>query len=100
MASNVVRVELSKAQKGVNDLTSALNQAKTKVKTMRGRVDETCGWWEGDTGTTFRQSFGRACDFFNNTLTKKLQDHADRMLKSVQAQHTQDSNMAAQIKRH
>ena len=100
MASNVVRVELSKAQKGVNDLNSSLEQLKTRVKTMRTRVDETCQWWEGDTGTTFRQSFGRACDYFNNTLTKKLLDHADRMLKSVQMQHTQDANMASQIKRH
>ena len=100
MASNVVRVELSKAQKGANELNTALNTMKTKVKTMRGRVDETCQWWEGDTGTTFRQSFGRACDYFNNTLTKKLQDHADRMLKSVQMQHNQDTNIASQIKRY
>lgn len=100
MASNVVRVALGEAQNGVNNFNSKLSDLNNKIKAMRNRVYETEGWWEGDTGRTFRQSFGRACDFFEQTLTKKLQDHAQRMLKSVETQHTQDSNIAAGISRH
>ena len=100
MPSNVVRVQLSEAQRGVNEFNGRLNELKAKVNAMRIRVDETANWWEGDTGTTFRQSFDRACTFFEQTLTKKLQDHADRMLKSVQAQHNQDTEISGRITRH
>ena len=100
MPSNVVRVQLSEAQAGVTNFNARLNELKSKVNAMRARVNDTAVWWEGDTGNNFRQSFERACTFFDNTLTKKLQDHADRMLKSVQAQHTQDTNLASKIVRH
>jgi len=99
MASNVVRVEQAQAQSGKNQFDAKLSEMKRKVAAMRTLVNETSQWWEGDTGTTFRASFERACTYFENTLTKKLQDHAQRMLESVNAQHTQDSNMAPQIKR-
>ena len=100
MPSNVVRVELSMAQTGVNNFNAKLTELKNKVNAMKTRVNETSGWWEGDTGSNFRQSFERACTFFETTLTRKLQDHADRMLKSVQAQHEQDTNLASKIVRH
>ena len=100
MASNVVRVELGKAQSGVNEFSNKLNELKGKVTALRNRVNETTGWWEGETGNSFRGSFGRACDFFEQTLAVKLNDHAARMLKSVQAQHQQDTDMSGQIKRY
>ena len=100
MASNVVRVELSQAETGVNNFNVKLSELKSKINALRVRVNETAGWWEGDTGTSFRDSFERACTFFETTLTRKLEDHAQRMLQSVRAQHTQDTDMASQIKRH
>ena len=100
MASNIVRVQLSEAQAGVNNFNNKLSDLKNKVKAMRTRANETTTWWEGDTGTKFRESFDRACTYFETTLTRKLQDHADRMLKSVQAQHNQDSTLASKIARH
>jgi uncharacterized protein YukE len=93
-------VELDAAQTGVNNFNSKLAELKSKVNAMRARVNDTAGWWEGDTGTTFRDSFDRACSFFENTLTSKLEAHAQRMLSSVQAQHDQDANLASRISRH
>jgi len=93
-------VEVAEAQSGVIKFEAGLAELKVKVGALRTRVNETSGWWEGDTGTTFRDSFGRACDFFENTLTKKLESHGQRMLKSVQMQHEQDADMASRIKRH
>ena len=100
MASNVVRVALGEAQSGVNNFNAKLDELNNKVRAMRNRVNETESWWEGDTGKTFRESFGRACEFFEQTLTRKLQDHAQRMLKSVETQHNQDTSIAGQIVRH
>jgi uncharacterized protein YukE len=100
MASNVVRVSTSEANSGVNNFNNKLADLNTKIKAMRTRAYDTETWWEGETGRSFRESFDRACSFFEQTLTKKLQDHAQRMLKSVEAQHTQDSTLASRIKRH
>ena len=100
MASNVVRVEMAEAERGVNNFNAKLDELNNKIKALRARVNETATWWEGDTGTSFRDSFDRACSFFETTLTRKLTDHAQRMLASVRAQHTQDTDMSAQIKRH
>lgn len=100
MASNIVRVQLSEAQAGVNNFNAKLADLNAKIKAMRTRVNDTEGWWEGNTGTSFRESFGRACDFFEQTLTKKLDDHAQRMLKSAETQHNQDEAIAARIVRH
>ena len=100
MASNVVRVKLSDAQAGVNNFNAKLEELKGKVNAMRNRANDTATWWEGDTGTNFRNSFDRACTYFETTLTKKLQDHAQRMLKSVQAQQEQDTTLGQKIVRH
>ena len=100
MPSNVVRVQLSEAQAGVNNFNARLEEMKGKVSAMKTRVNDTSVWWEGDTQAAFRTSFERACTFFETTLTRKLSDHADRMLKSVQAQHNQDTNLASRITRH
>jgi len=100
MASNIVRVSLAEANAGVNNFNGKLSELNSKVKAMRNRAFETEGWWEGETGKAFRESFSRACDFFEQTMTKKLQEHAQRMLKSVETQHNQDSSIASKIVRH
>ena len=100
MMANLIRVELSKAQGASGELDGRLEELEAKVRAMRDKVNDTSGWWEGDAGTKFRESFGRACEYFNQTLTKKLQAHAANMVKSVQAQVEQDSQIGAKIVRH
>ena len=100
MAANVVRVQLSEAQRGVREFNHKLSELTRQINILRNRTNETTTWWEGDTGTAYRESFGRACDHFEQTLTRKLQEHSQSMLKSVELQHAQDTNVASRIVRH
>ena len=100
MASNVVRVTVSEAQAGVNKFNLKLQELTNQVNAMNIQAKNTEGWWEGATGTSFRSSFDRACKAFTSNMTKTLQAHGQKMLKSAQAQQSQDSSMASKIVRH
>lgn len=101
MASNVVRVQMSEAQSSVNQLNAKLSELQEKVNALRNRVNDTTGWWIGETGNSFRESFGRACDYFNrDMLENKLRAHGQRLLKSVETQQSQDAALAGKIVRH
>jgi X-X-X-Leu-X-X-Gly heptad repeat protein len=92
---------MSEAQNSVNQLNAKLSELQEKVNTLRTRVNNTTEWWIGDTGTGFRESFGRACDYFNrDMLENKLKAHGQRLLKSVETQQSQDSTLAGKIVRH
>ena len=98
--ANVVRVTVSEAQSGVNNFNIKLGDLSAKINKLNITAVQTETWWLGSTGTSFRESFGRACTQFNTQMTTTLQAHGQKMLQSAEAQQTQDTNMASQIKRH
>jgi len=99
MANIRTQVSSQEAQRAKNEINRHFNELEKMINNLNTQVRQTSDWWEGATTTRFQESFNRARTIFINYL-RKLNVHAENIVKTVERQRQQDSQLANQIGRH